>query len=96
VLGFLGADTLDDKSGPLALRKVLEATRTNDLEADNFRHAAVVPEEVLRPSGGDRTAGQRGLKCGDARPFLDGVDQIGGSRIGEGVGHLAEDVVRLD
>src|ERR1019366_3648791 len=96
VIGFLGAHTLGHKVGPLGLCEVLEAARPSDLEADNFRQAAVLAKEVLRSGSGDMTAGQRGLKGGDARPFLDAFDQIGGGRIRERVDYLVEDVVRLD
>ena len=96
VLGFLGAHVLGYKVGPIALRKVHKAVGPSDFEADNFRHAAVISEEMLWSSGGNMTSGQRDLEGADAWPLLDGVDQIGGRRIGEGVGHLVEDVVRLD
>jgi len=95
MVGLCFAHTIGDQAGPFGLRKVLEATRADDLEADDFGHAAVVPEEVLGASGGDVSACDGSLEGADTWPVLDGIDQIGGGRIGEGVGHLAEDVVGL-
>jgi len=86
VVGFLGPHPLGDQVGPLARPEVGEAERPGHWQADNFRHLAVIAEEVLGPGGRDVGAGQRGLKRGDAWPFLDGVDQIRGRRIREGVG----------
>jgi hypothetical protein len=56
----------------------------------------VVVKEVIRPRGGDMLAMNGGLERGNAAPFLDGVDQICGCGIGEGVGHLVEEIVGLD
>jgi hypothetical protein len=42
------------------------------------------------------TAGDGGVEGGDAGPLLDGLDQVRCGGIGEGVGHLVEDVLALD
>jgi hypothetical protein len=65
-------------------------------QTDDFWHACVIAEEVLRSSGGDVTAGHGGVERVEARPFLDDVDQIRRGGIGEGVGHLLDDVVGFD
>jgi hypothetical protein len=57
VVDFLAAYALGDQTCPLALTECLEAVRTDDVEADDLRHVAVVAKEVLRPRGGDVTAG---------------------------------------
>jgi len=96
VVGLLGPHALGDEVGPLALPEILEAVRPGNVQADDFRHAAVVAEEVLGPRGSDVPAGDSGVERRNARPFLDGVDQVRRGRIGEGVGHLFNNVVGFD
>jgi hypothetical protein len=93
MVGFLGSHAVGDEAGPFALPEACETMWTADFNTDDFGHAAVVTEEVLGPLGGDVTAGEGGVERGDAWPFLDGVDQIRGGGIREGIGHLVEDVV---
>src|SRR5450759_4009989 len=95
-LGFLGSDTLGETGRPLALAELFEAMWPGDAQVDDFGKATVVAEEVLRPRSCDRPSRKRGLERGDSRPLIDGVNQVSGGRVGEGIGHLVEYVVGLD
>ena len=57
VIDFLAAHALGDQPRPFALAERREAVRPGEAEGDDFRHAAVVAKEVLRPRGGQVTAG---------------------------------------
>ena len=96
VVGFLSTHAVGHEAGPFTWPEILEAMGPDHGQAYDFGHAAVVTKEALGPRGGDVTAGECGIECGDAWPFLDGVDQIRRSGIGKGIGHLVEDIIGFD
>ena len=73
----------------------LEPWRTVQVQPDRIGHLALRTEEVVRPHHLAGSSPDARRRRPEPRPLRAATNQAGGHRIGQGVGHLVDDVGRL-